>query len=169
MATQLGLRQKEIENDGSLSSPLSPCEREHVEPDAGSSAEVKGPLRFIFGICAAAIRDEASKYLIFSSALFRRKSYKTDKVHRLRFSPSRTALKLHCRLQCIEGRNPAVAKRFKKGRRMSHVYRLKEPVLHRGQGPQGRVQVEEPKIYTIIQRMPSRQMDVLDTASSQRR
>jgi len=27
-------------------------------------------------------------------------------------------------------------------------------VLDRGQGPQGRVQVEEPKIYTIIQCMP---------------
>jgi hypothetical protein len=33
---------------------------------------------------------------------------------------------------------------------MSHVYRLNDAVLHRGQGPQGRVQVEEPKIYTII-------------------
>ena len=37
---------------------------------------------------------------------------------------------------------------------MSHVYRLNDAVLHRGQGPQGRVQVEEPKIYTIIQCMP---------------
>lgn len=37
---------------------------------------------------------------------------------------------------------------------MSHIYRLNDPVLHRGRGPQGRVQVEEPKIYTIIQRMP---------------
>ena len=42
----------------------------------------------------------------------------------------------------------------KKGRRMSHAYRLKDEVLHRGQGPQGRVQVEMPKIYTIVQCMP---------------
>jgi hypothetical protein len=37
---------------------------------------------------------------------------------------------------------------------MSHIYRFNDPVLHRGRGPQGRVQVEEPRIYTIIQRMP---------------
>ena len=37
---------------------------------------------------------------------------------------------------------------------MSHAYALNEEVLHRGQGPQGRVQVEEPKVYTIVQRMP---------------
>jgi hypothetical protein len=29
-----------------------------------------------------------------------------------------------------------------------------DEVLHRGQGPQGWVQVEVPEIYTIIQRMP---------------
>jgi hypothetical protein len=30
---------------------------------------------------------------------------------------------------------------------MSHAYQLNEAVLHRGQGPQGRVQVEQPKVY----------------------
>jgi hypothetical protein len=37
---------------------------------------------------------------------------------------------------------------------MSHAYALNEEVLHRGQGPQGRMQVEEPKVYTVVQRMP---------------
>ena len=37
---------------------------------------------------------------------------------------------------------------------MSHTYRLKEEVLHRGQGPQGRVQIDLPKTYTIVQCMP---------------
>ena len=37
---------------------------------------------------------------------------------------------------------------------MSHAYQLNEAVLHCGQGPQGRVNVEQPKIYTIVQRMP---------------
>ena len=37
---------------------------------------------------------------------------------------------------------------------MSHAYQLNAAVLHRGQGPQGRVQIEEPKVYTVIQRMP---------------
>ncbi len=37
---------------------------------------------------------------------------------------------------------------------MSHAYRLNDEVLHCGQGPQGRVHVETPKIYTIIQHMP---------------
>jgi hypothetical protein len=37
---------------------------------------------------------------------------------------------------------------------MSHAYRLKDEVLHRGQGPQGRMQVEAPKIYTIVRCMP---------------
>ncbi len=41
-----------------------------------------------------------------------------------------------------------------KERGMSHVYQLNSAVLHRGQGPQGRVQVEEPKIYKIVQRLP---------------
>jgi hypothetical protein len=37
---------------------------------------------------------------------------------------------------------------------MLHAYQLNEEVLHRGQGPQGRVQVEVPKTYTIVQCMP---------------
>ena len=37
---------------------------------------------------------------------------------------------------------------------MSYAYKLNAEVLHRGQGPQGRVHVEEPKIYTIVQRLP---------------
>jgi hypothetical protein len=42
----------------------------------------------------------------------------------------------------------------KRGRRMSHAYQLHAEVLHRGQGPQGRAQVEVPQIYTIVQCMP---------------
>ena len=37
---------------------------------------------------------------------------------------------------------------------MSHAYRPNDEVLHRGQGPQGRVQVEVPQICTIVQCMP---------------
>ena len=37
---------------------------------------------------------------------------------------------------------------------MSHAYGLKEEVLHRGQGPQGRLEVEEPEVYTIIRCLP---------------
>ena len=38
---------------------------------------------------------------------------------------------------------------------MPYAYKLNTEVRHRGQGPQGRVQVEEqPKVYTIVQRMP---------------
>jgi hypothetical protein len=37
---------------------------------------------------------------------------------------------------------------------MSHAYALNQEVLHRGQGPQGRVQVEEPRVYTVVQCMP---------------
>ena len=37
---------------------------------------------------------------------------------------------------------------------MSHVYRLKDVVVHRGQGPQGRIQVDEPEIYTVVQCLP---------------
>ena len=37
---------------------------------------------------------------------------------------------------------------------MSHAYQPNDEVLHRGQGPQGRVQVEVPQIYTIVQCMP---------------
>jgi len=37
---------------------------------------------------------------------------------------------------------------------MSHSYRLDDTVLHRSQGPQGRAQVEEPKVYTIVRCLP---------------
>lgn len=37
---------------------------------------------------------------------------------------------------------------------MAHTYRLDDAVLHRTQGPQGRVQVEEPRVYTIVRCMP---------------
>jgi hypothetical protein len=37
---------------------------------------------------------------------------------------------------------------------MSHSYRLDDAVLHRGQGPQGRVQLEEPRVYTIVRCLP---------------
>jgi hypothetical protein len=37
---------------------------------------------------------------------------------------------------------------------MSHAYKSNEDVLHRAQGPQGRVNVEQPKVYTIVQQMP---------------
>jgi hypothetical protein len=37
---------------------------------------------------------------------------------------------------------------------MSHAYQLNEVVLYHGQGPQGRVQVEEPKVYTVVRLMP---------------
>ena len=37
---------------------------------------------------------------------------------------------------------------------MSHSYRLDEAVLHRGRGPQGRVQVVEPRVYTIVRCLP---------------
>jgi len=48
---------------------------------------------------------------------------------------------------------------------MSHTYKLNEDVHHQGQGPQGRMTFEQPKVYTIVQRMPSRLTDALDTAS----
>ena len=37
---------------------------------------------------------------------------------------------------------------------MAHTYRLDEAVLHRTQGPQGRVQAEEPRVYTIVRCLP---------------
>jgi len=37
---------------------------------------------------------------------------------------------------------------------MSHAYGLSEEVLHCGQGPQGQLEVEEPKVYTIIRCLP---------------
>jgi hypothetical protein len=37
---------------------------------------------------------------------------------------------------------------------MSHTYRLDDAVLHRTQGPQGRLQAEEPQVYTIVRCLP---------------
>ena len=37
---------------------------------------------------------------------------------------------------------------------MPYAYRLNEDVLHQRQGPQGRVKVEKPKVYTVVQRLP---------------
>ena len=37
---------------------------------------------------------------------------------------------------------------------MPHTYKLNEDVHHQGQGPQGRITFEQPKVYTIVQRMP---------------
>jgi len=37
---------------------------------------------------------------------------------------------------------------------MPFAYELNEEVLHRGQGPQGRVILAQPKVYTIVQRLP---------------
>jgi hypothetical protein len=37
---------------------------------------------------------------------------------------------------------------------MSHAYALNDNVRHQSQGPRGRVQVEEPKVYTVVQCMP---------------
>jgi hypothetical protein len=37
---------------------------------------------------------------------------------------------------------------------MAHTYRLDDAVRHRTQGPQGRVQLEEPRVYTIVRCLP---------------
>jgi hypothetical protein len=37
---------------------------------------------------------------------------------------------------------------------MPYAYELDEDVLHHSQGPQGRVRLEEPIVYTIVQRLP---------------
>jgi hypothetical protein len=37
---------------------------------------------------------------------------------------------------------------------MSHAYQLNDEVLHRAQRPQGRVDADVPKVYTIVQCMP---------------
>jgi len=44
--------------------------------------------------------------------------------------------------------------RSQRNAEMSHAYASNEEVLHRGQGPQGRLEVEEPKVYTIIRCLP---------------
>jgi len=37
---------------------------------------------------------------------------------------------------------------------MPYVYRLDDAVRHRTQGPQGRAEPEEPKVYTVVRCMP---------------
>jgi hypothetical protein len=37
---------------------------------------------------------------------------------------------------------------------MPYIYEINEDVLHLSHGPQGRVKVEKPIIYTIVQRLP---------------
>ena len=37
---------------------------------------------------------------------------------------------------------------------MPYAYGLNEDVRHHSQKPQGRVTVEKPKIYTVVQRLP---------------
>src|SRR5262249_38418919 len=41
-----------------------------------------------------------------------------------------------------------------KGKPNAEFLPLNDAVIHRGRGPRGRVQVEEPKIYTIVRCMP---------------
>ena len=37
---------------------------------------------------------------------------------------------------------------------MSYIYKLRDEVRHLGQGPQGRTAVEQPPVYTVVQRLP---------------
>ncbi len=37
---------------------------------------------------------------------------------------------------------------------MAHVYKLDDDVRHQAQGPQGRALTDEPKVYTIVRRLP---------------
>jgi hypothetical protein len=37
---------------------------------------------------------------------------------------------------------------------MSYAYKLNEDVRHQPQGPQGRIDTDQPMIYTIVQHMP---------------
>jgi hypothetical protein len=37
---------------------------------------------------------------------------------------------------------------------MAHVYSLNDDVHHQAQGPQGRMDVAAPKVYTVIARLP---------------
>ena len=37
---------------------------------------------------------------------------------------------------------------------MSHAYGLNESVVHHARGPQLRLKIQEPEVYTIVQRMP---------------
>jgi hypothetical protein len=37
---------------------------------------------------------------------------------------------------------------------MPHIYKPRDDVRHLGQGPQGRMTVEKPTVYTVVQRLP---------------
>jgi hypothetical protein len=37
---------------------------------------------------------------------------------------------------------------------MPYVYKPKDDVRHLGQGPQGRMTVEKPTVYTVVQQLP---------------
>ena len=37
---------------------------------------------------------------------------------------------------------------------MSYIYKPKDDVRHLGQGPQGRMSVEKPTVYTVVQQLP---------------
>jgi hypothetical protein len=89
-------------------------------------------------------------------ALLQKRGYKGAQGFSARFHVTNGTAAAHliCAVFGSVRRVGLKAQRPKKERPMSHVYQLNTAVLHRGQGPQGRVQVEEPKVYTIVQRMP---------------
>jgi hypothetical protein len=37
---------------------------------------------------------------------------------------------------------------------MPYIYKPKDDVRHLGQGPQGRMSVEKPTVYTVVQQLP---------------
>jgi len=37
---------------------------------------------------------------------------------------------------------------------MAYIYKPKDDVRHLGQGPQGRMTVETPAVYTVVQQLP---------------
>jgi hypothetical protein len=39
-------------------------------------------------------------------------------------------------------------------REMPHIFKLRDDVRHLGQGPQGRMTVERPTVYTVVQQLP---------------
>jgi hypothetical protein len=57
-------------------------------------------------------------------------------------------------VHCIRGMVYARAGVNFRGEHMSHAYKPDEDVHHQHQGPQGRVAIEPPMVYTIVQRMP---------------
>jgi hypothetical protein len=47
---------------------------------------------------------------------------------------------------------------------MPYIYKPKDDVRHLGQGPQGRMTVEKPTVYRVVQQLPI-ESDELDIAS----